>query len=140
MHIIYVYKFRQQVTLMKTSDYPANCLASSADLFSVIVASSSNPDEATTHVSTIFFCFQLSINISWVNELSTMTSKSFIATILAFFAVVLLATGTSAFAPKAAVAPAFTRTPTQVHMAIFDGEKERDALTRDTEPEEFFST
>ncbi|CAB9500452.1 expressed unknown protein [Seminavis robusta] len=46
----------------------------------------------------------------------------------------------SAFAPKALVTPTATRTMTQVYMGVFDGEQERQQLTRDSEPEEFFQT
>jgi Skp family chaperone for outer membrane proteins len=53
---------------------------------------------------------------------------------------------TSAFAPKANVARAFLNSgrvvsgsPTKI-MAAFDDDKERNALTRDTEPDEYFQT
>ena len=67
-----------------------------------------------------------------------MKSTSYIAAPLAF-ALGFAATA-SAFAPKPVVSPTFTKTKTEIHMAIFDGEKEREKLTRDSEPEEFFAT
>ncbi len=71
-------------------------------------------------------------------------------TVSLLFAFLFVATSclvsTSAFAPKANVATAFMKSgravsnsPTKV-MAAFDGERERDALTRDSEPEEYFQT
>lgn len=49
-----------------------------------------------------------------------------------------LSTG-SAFAPKSLVTPSLTRTQTEVHM-VFNDEKERPVITRDSEPEEYFQT
>mmetsp|Transcript_15652 Transcript_15652/g.38555 ORF Transcript_15652/g.38555 Transcript_15652/m.38555 type:complete len:100 (+) Transcript_15652:87-386(+) len=53
------------------------------------------------------------------------------------FATALLSV--SGFAPVANTVQT-TRTNNVLNMAAFDGESERPALTRDTEPEEFFST
>jgi hypothetical protein len=60
----------------------------------------------------------------------------------AFLFVALSLVSTSAFAPKANVAKAFVtngRVTSPVTMNLFD-EQERQSLTRESEPEDFFST
>ena len=45
-----------------------------------------------------------------------------------------------AFVPQGAVKASFGRTKTTTQLPDFLGEKERETLTRDSEPEEFFAT
>eukprot|EP00339_Tiarina_fusa_P030366 CAMPEP_0117014794 /NCGR_PEP_ID=MMETSP0472-20121206/11935_1 /TAXON_ID=693140 ORGANISM="Tiarina fusus, Strain LIS" /NCGR_SAMPLE_ID=MMETSP0472 /ASSEMBLY_ACC=CAM_ASM_000603 /LENGTH=102 /DNA_ID=CAMNT_0004718441 /DNA_START=89 /DNA_END=397 /DNA_ORIENTATION=- len=63
------------------------------------------------------------------------------ATILfALISTILCLVGTTAFAPKANVATTAKRGFVSTTLNIFDGEQERQALTRDSEPEDFFAT
>jgi len=69
-----------------------------------------------------------------------MKSISFIASFLVF-ALAFVATS-SAFAPKSTVSPTFATAraqKVQIQM-VFNDEPERKALTRDSEPEEYFQT
>jgi hypothetical protein len=68
-----------------------------------------------------------------------MKSFSIIASIVLVVAASCLVSTTTAFVPKAQVSTAFTRATTIVNMG-FMPEPERDKLTRDSEPEDFFST
>jgi hypothetical protein len=69
----------------------------------------------------------------------TMTSTRFLCTLLAV-AIAFLATGSSAFAPTSQMSRTSAASSTTPLMGAFDGEQERKALTRESEPEEFFST
>lgn len=64
----------------------------------------------------------------------TMASVRFILALL-FTAIAFLASGSVAFAPASQI----SRQTTHLN-GLFDGEQERTALTRDSEPEEFFAT
>jgi hypothetical protein len=68
-----------------------------------------------------------------------MKSFATIASILFVVAASCLVSTTNAFVPKAQVSTAFTRATTVVNMG-FMPEPEREKLSRDTEPEDFFST
>ena len=67
-----------------------------------------------------------------------MKSTLFLASAMVFSLAFL--TTTFGFAPKSVVSQTVTRAPTPIHMGVFDGEQERQALTRDSEPEEYFQT
>jgi hypothetical protein len=67
-----------------------------------------------------------------------MKSFAAIASILFVVAANCLVS-TNAFVPKAQVSTAFTRATTVVNMG-FMPEPEREKLSRDTEPEDFFAT
>mmetsp|Transcript_89169 Transcript_89169/g.257066 ORF Transcript_89169/g.257066 Transcript_89169/m.257066 type:complete len:103 (-) Transcript_89169:112-420(-) len=62
-------------------------------------------------------------------------SVSFVAALLVAVSCLV---STIAFAPKPLVSVNSNRAIT--HLNIFDGDKERDALTRDSEPEDYFQT
>jgi hypothetical protein len=68
-----------------------------------------------------------------------MKSVSIIASIIAVVAASCLVSSTNAFMPKAQVSTAFKRATAVVNMG-FMPEPEREKLSRETEPEEFFST
>ena len=69
-----------------------------------------------------------------------MKSFTILASLLIIAASCLLSA--SAFVPQTTLTPTKTfarrKTPTQIFVNI--GEKERDSITRDSEPEEFFRT
>ena len=69
----------------------------------------------------------------------TMSSIRFVSALL-LVAIAFLASGSSAFAPNSQVSAKTFATSTTPLMGLLDGEQERQALTRDSEPEEFFST
>mmetsp|Transcript_3423 Transcript_3423/g.8141 ORF Transcript_3423/g.8141 Transcript_3423/m.8141 type:complete len:106 (-) Transcript_3423:274-591(-) len=68
-----------------------------------------------------------------------MASVRFISTLL-IVAIAFLASGSSAFAPSSQISSNACATSTTPLFGAFDGEQERTALTRDSEPEEFFAT
>jgi hypothetical protein len=68
-----------------------------------------------------------------------MTSIRFFCTLLAI-AIAFLATSSSAFAPTSQISRNAAACSTTPLMGVFDGEQERNALTRESEPEEFFAT
>ena len=68
-----------------------------------------------------------------------MSSIRFFSALLVV-AIAFLASGSSAFAPNSQISAKTFATSTTPLMGIFDGEQERQALTRESEPEEFFAT
>ena len=68
-----------------------------------------------------------------------MTSTRFLCALLAV-AITFLATTSSAFAPTSQMSRTAAACSTTPLMAAFDGDQERKSLTRESEPEEFFST
>lgn len=68
-----------------------------------------------------------------------MTSVRFISTLL-IVAIAFIASGSSAFAPSSQISSNACATSTTHLFAAFDGEQDRKALTRESEPEEFFAT
>mmetsp|Transcript_24988 Transcript_24988/g.68925 ORF Transcript_24988/g.68925 Transcript_24988/m.68925 type:complete len:106 (+) Transcript_24988:310-627(+) len=68
-----------------------------------------------------------------------MTSVRF-ASALLLSAIAFLASGSVAFAPVSQVSGKTVARSSTHLMGVFDGEQERKALTRDSEPEEFFAT
>eukprot|EP00531_Pseudo-nitzschia_arenysensis_P003178 CAMPEP_0116149062 /NCGR_PEP_ID=MMETSP0329-20121206/18721_1 /TAXON_ID=697910 /ORGANISM="Pseudo-nitzschia arenysensis, Strain B593" /LENGTH=105 /DNA_ID=CAMNT_0003645299 /DNA_START=60 /DNA_END=377 /DNA_ORIENTATION=- len=68
-----------------------------------------------------------------------MSSVRFFSTLL-IVAIAFLASESSAFAPSSQISSTAYATSTTPLMGVFDGEQERQALTRESEPEEFFST
>merc|ERR1712194_813757 len=55
-------------------------------------------------------------------------------------AIAFLASGSSAFAPNSQMSSKVFATSTTPLMGVLDGDQERKALTRESEPEEFFAT
>eukprot|EP00532_Pseudo-nitzschia_australis_P007233 CAMPEP_0168168188 /NCGR_PEP_ID=MMETSP0139_2-20121125/2948_1 /TAXON_ID=44445 /ORGANISM="Pseudo-nitzschia australis, Strain 10249 10 AB" /LENGTH=105 /DNA_ID=CAMNT_0008085477 /DNA_START=130 /DNA_END=447 /DNA_ORIENTATION=- len=68
-----------------------------------------------------------------------MTSIRFAFAVL-FTAVAFLASGSLAFAPSSQMTSTTVARSSTHLMGVFDGEQERTALTRESEPEEFFAT
>lgn len=68
-----------------------------------------------------------------------MASVRFISALL-IVAIAFLASGSSAFAPSSQISSKACASSTTPLFGIFDGEQERQALTRDSEPEDFFAT
>jgi len=63
-----------------------------------------------------------------------------IKTIFTIIAAVCLIASTQAFAPQLPVTHTFGKVASKTQANLFSGDEERTAITRDTEPEDFFVT